>query len=142
MDEALITSAESNTNSDVVLGPSDSTSGGSLFHRRIEFHLAKKPFTGFSNGGGDFRLETLNPTTSDPQRPSASNQGGGPSASAGKRPDGSDFSDVALDPELCFGTTFSRIVSCLVDAVQNNTFLMFVDTILRLRVSYEFSLHF
>lgn len=123
MDETLISSAESNTNSDVVLGPSASTSGGSLFHRRIEFHLAKKPFTGFSNGGGDFRLETLNPTTSDTQRPSASNQGGGPSASAGKRPDGSDFSDVALDPELCFGITFGRIVSCLVDAVQNKHIL-------------------
>ncbi|GMP35752.1 hypothetical protein CsSME_00008086 [Camellia sinensis var. sinensis] len=52
----------------------------------------------------------LNPTTiSDPRRLGGSGQGSGQSGLAGKKPDGSEFLDVGLDPELSFGITFRRI---------------------------------
>lgn len=86
----------------------DSSKGSSLFQRRIEFHPARKPFRGFSNGDGDFRLETLNPCSSDPCRP-GSNQGQSPLG--GKKADGSEVMENGLDPELSFGITFRRIVS-------------------------------
>lgn len=82
--------------------------------RRIEFHLAKKPFTGFTNGGGDgsFRLETLNPTTTSSKNTHGNQQsvgldtvGGG---SSGKKRDASELEN-GLDPELSFGITFRRI---------------------------------
>ncbi|CAL5328131.1 unnamed protein product [Camellia sinensis] len=83
----------------------------SLFSRKVDFHPARKPFSGFSNGGGGFRLETLNPTTiSDPRRLGASGQGSGQTGLVGKKPDWSEFLDVGLDPELTFGITFRRIV--------------------------------
>lgn len=89
----------------------DSSTGSSLFQRRIEFHPARKPFRGFSNGDSDFRLETLNPRSSDPRR-HGSNQGQSPLG--GKKADGSEIMESGLDPELSFGITFRRIVSCLV----------------------------
>ncbi|XP_059635606.1 ubiquitin carboxyl-terminal hydrolase 23 [Cornus florida] len=105
MADTLITASESNTQPDGFLD--SPSSNGSLFHRRIEFHRARNPFTGFSNGGGDFRLESLNPS-SEPQRP-GQNQGGDPSALAGKKSDGFEFSETGLDPELSFRITFRRI---------------------------------
>lgn len=82
-----------------------SSSDLSLFQRKIEFHLARKTFTGFSNGGGNFRLETLNPNSSNPQRHDPK-----PTMN-GKKVDGSEENGV--DPELNFGITFRRIVSML-----------------------------
>ncbi|KVH93639.1 Peptidase C19, ubiquitin carboxyl-terminal hydrolase 2 [Cynara cardunculus var. scolymus] len=82
--------------------------------RRIEFHQARKPFTGFTNGGGDgsFRLETLNPATTSSKNTHGNQQsvgldtvGGG---SLGKKRDASEFEN-GLDPELSFGITFRRI---------------------------------
>ncbi|KAF3452960.1 hypothetical protein FNV43_RR03393 [Rhamnella rubrinervis] len=84
----------------------DASNGSSLFQRRIEFHPARKPFRGFSNGDSDFRLETLNPRSSDPRR-HGSNQG--QSSLGGKKADGSEIMESALDPELSFGITFRRI---------------------------------
>ncbi|KAL9445537.1 hypothetical protein AB3S75_018520 [Citrus x aurantiifolia] len=74
--------------------------------RRIEFHPARKPFSGFSNGGGDdggdFKLETLNPSSSsDHTKPGSGHQA--------KKVNGSELWDNGLDPELSFGTTFRRI---------------------------------
>ncbi|XP_054806372.1 ubiquitin carboxyl-terminal hydrolase 23 [Prosopis cineraria] len=81
---------------------SDPSNGSVLFSRRIEFLPAKKPFKGFSDGGSDFKLETLNPvTSSEARRP-----GSGP---GGKKHDGSEFCDYGLDPELSFGITVRRI---------------------------------
>lgn len=77
--------------------------------RRIEFHPARKAFKGFSNGGGDFRLETLNPGSGSEQRRSGSSPG-----LTGKKGDGSEFLENGLDPELSFGITVRRIVSGLV----------------------------
>lgn len=77
--------------------------------RRIEFHPARKPFSGFSNGGGDggdFKLETLNPSSnSDHTKAGSGHQ-------VAKKVDCSELWDNGLDPELSFGTTFRRIVSC------------------------------
>ncbi|CAL5402142.1 unnamed protein product [Camellia sinensis] len=81
---------------------SDPPSDRSLFKGRIDFQLAKKTFTttGFSNGGVGFLSETPNPTISDPGRPGGLYE---------KEPDGSEFLDVGLDPELSFRITFRRI---------------------------------
>ncbi|KAK2646741.1 hypothetical protein Ddye_021936 [Dipteronia dyeriana] len=89
-------------------GYSDSVVGSfSSFQRRIEFHPARKPLFGLSSGGGggarDFKLETLNPGTSDPARTGSS------TGQSGKKPDGSELWDSGLDPELSFGITFRRI---------------------------------
>ncbi|KAK4858338.1 hypothetical protein QYF36_014881 [Acer negundo] len=88
-------------------GYSDSGVGSfSSFQRRIEFHPARKPFSGLSSGGGgggDFKLETLNPGTSDPART------GSITGQSGKKADGSELWDSGLDPELSFGITFRRI---------------------------------
>ncbi|GMP35741.1 hypothetical protein CsSME_00008079 [Camellia sinensis var. sinensis] len=114
MAETLITP---NSHPDESSDPPAPPSIESLFSRKVDFDPAKKPFSGFSNGSGGFRLETLNPTTiSDPRRLGGSGQGSGQSGLTGKKPDGSEFLDVGLDPELSFGITFRRIVSsCSVD---------------------------
>ncbi|XP_058114075.1 ubiquitin carboxyl-terminal hydrolase 23 isoform X2 [Magnolia sinica] len=79
-----------------------------LFQRRIEFHPARKAFSPFSSNGGDFHLETLNPTSSDSQRPGLTV--GGQSVGAGKRSDGGgEFFENGLDPELSFSITVRRI---------------------------------
>lgn len=85
--------------------PSVTQSSESLFKKKIEFHLARKPYTGISNG--DFRLETLNPG-SDSHKAVAIR---GPSSAAlnGNKSEGSEFLENGLDPELSFGTTFRRI---------------------------------
>ncbi|KAI3814673.1 hypothetical protein L1987_14317 [Smallanthus sonchifolius] len=78
--------------------------------RRIEFHLARKPFTGFTNGGGDgsFRLETLNPAAKSSKLTNANQQSVGLEASGGKKRDASEMEND-LDPEHRFGITFRRI---------------------------------
>ncbi|BBH08604.1 ubiquitin-specific protease 23, partial [Prunus dulcis] len=102
MADALIHKAELQSPSD---GYSDlmpeSETGSSVPQRRIEFHLARKPFNGLNNGGGDFRLETLNP------EPAARIPG--QSGLSAKKTDGSEFLENGLDPELSFGITFRRI---------------------------------
>ncbi|KAG6673443.1 hypothetical protein I3842_16G112600 [Carya illinoinensis] len=107
MPDSLGTSIGSEIQSD----PPCALANGSpaLFHRRIEFHPARKPFKGFGNGGGggDFKLETLNPGGGSDQRRSGSNTG--QSGLAGKKGDGSEFLEHGLDPELSFGITVRRI---------------------------------
>ncbi|WJZ98314.1 hypothetical protein VitviT2T_016844 [Vitis vinifera] len=103
--EALISSPEANIQENGPTASPDPSSTRSLFHRRIEFHLARKPFSGFTNGDGGFRLETLNPTT-NAKRPGHRT---GPAASSGKKQDGSDHVENGLDPELGIGITFRRI---------------------------------
>ena len=75
--------------------------------RKIEFHPARKPFNGFSNGKSDFKIETLNPSSS-----SASKQAFFSSPSFKKR-DGSDLLENGLDRELTFNRTIRKIVSLL-----------------------------
>ncbi|KAM7472776.1 hypothetical protein LguiA_010959 [Lonicera macranthoides] len=101
--ESLMNTTETNTQIDGLSDPPTTSMDGSLFCRRIEFHLARKPFTGFSNGGVGFRLETLNPS-SRTQKP-GSNQLNGPLPLVGKKPE-----ENGLDPELSFGIAFRRIV--------------------------------
>ncbi|KAM0020573.1 putative ubiquitinyl hydrolase 1 [Helianthus debilis subsp. tardiflorus] len=89
--------------------------------RRIEFHLARKPFTGFSHGGGDgsFRLETLNPaaasscvTNVDEQR-----------VVSGRKRDAVEMEN-GLDPELGFGISFSfRRIGAGLENLGNTCFL-------------------
>lgn len=78
-----------------------STTASAVF-RKIEFHPARKPFNGFSNGGSDFKIETLNPCSGNkrviPAQPV-------------KKPEGSDLLEHGLDPELTFSITFRKIVS-------------------------------
>lgn len=80
-----------------------------LFHRRIEFHPARKPYSPIASAGGNFHLETLNPT-SDALRPAPS-PGGPAAASLVNKFDSREFYENGLDPELSFRITFRRIVS-------------------------------
>ncbi|CAI9765773.1 unnamed protein product [Fraxinus pennsylvanica] len=75
------------------------------FHRRIEFHMARKSFNGFSSSNSNgFKLVTLNPGfsngfNSEPQTASLSGKKGGRS----------ELLESGLDPELSFEITFRRI---------------------------------
>lgn len=82
-----------------------SNGSSALFHRRIEFHPARKPYRGFVNGGGDFRIETLNPS----QDLARSGIKSGQSGLVGKKSEA--FEESGLDPELSFAITFKSIVS-------------------------------
>ncbi|CAN8248417.1 unnamed protein product [Cochlearia groenlandica] len=74
-----------------------SSSSASAVFRKIEFHPSRKPFNGISNGGSDFKMDALNP--------SSGNKRGFSSASSVKKHDASD----SLDPELSFRITFRKI---------------------------------
>ncbi|XP_010545453.1 PREDICTED: ubiquitin carboxyl-terminal hydrolase 23-like [Tarenaya hassleriana] len=78
-----------------------SSSSTSVLYRKIEFHPSRKPFKGFSNGGADFKIETLNPGSAEKFPASAT--------TPVKRADASDFWETRLDPELSFGITFRKI---------------------------------
>ncbi|XP_043701168.1 ubiquitin carboxyl-terminal hydrolase 23 [Telopea speciosissima] len=106
MIESLICTSEMKKPVDGFSVSASSSSNGTLFQRRIEFHPARKPFTGFSNGSEDFRIETLNPS-SDSQR--SASQKAVALASVGKKSEGGDFFEIGLDPELISGTTLRRI---------------------------------
>ncbi|KAH6828771.1 ubiquitin-specific protease 23 [Perilla frutescens var. hirtella] len=86
-------------NSDRVGGP-EGESDSTLFHRRIEFHQARKHFGGFENDSTNgFKLVTLNPS-SEPVK----------AFGWGKKTEkSSEFSEAGLDPELSFEITFRRI---------------------------------
>ncbi|KAM1618147.1 hypothetical protein ACFX1R_018339 [Malus domestica] len=66
----------------------ESKTGSNPLQRRIEFHQARKHFNGLNTGGGDFRLETLNPGSSNNDS-SSSNQG--QSSLTAKKTDRSEF---------------------------------------------------
>ncbi|XP_030510661.1 ubiquitin carboxyl-terminal hydrolase 23 isoform X1 [Cannabis sativa] len=105
MAENLVQVLEPQSRSDGVLkcklDLSKGSSSSTLFQRRIKFHPARKPFKGFRNGGGDFRMETLNPSSSDSTLLG--------SVKVGKKSDGSEILENGLDPELSFEITFRRI---------------------------------
>ncbi|XP_019184909.1 PREDICTED: ubiquitin carboxyl-terminal hydrolase 23-like [Ipomoea nil] len=86
-------------------GESEQISGTSLFHRRIEFHLARKAFNGFGNGSGGFRLETLNPSSNSASVPDKAPGPGNRPSNKGSGNDGVDF-----DPELSLNMTFRKIM--------------------------------
>ncbi|KAL1817711.1 ubiquitin carboxyl-terminal hydrolase 23 isoform X1 [Daucus carota subsp. sativus] len=85
-----------------------------LFEKRIEFHIARKPFTGFSNSGGTFQLETLNPSTS--------NSSQFKSNSLVKKTDSVELKDNGFDPELSYQISFRRIGAGLMN-LGNTCFL-------------------
>ncbi|XWS26262.1 hypothetical protein CRYUN_Cryun26dG0016400 [Craigia yunnanensis] len=78
-----------------------------LSKKKIEFHPARKPFNGFKScGGGDFRIETLNPGP-DPKR--VNRVGSGQLGVTGRKVDGMDMWENGLDPVLSLRTTFRKI---------------------------------
>ena len=77
--------------------------------RNAKFQLATKHYSGFKNSTADFKIETLNPDNNSRKRPFGFDHHH--PGHSGKRVDGSDFVENGLDPELCFGITFRRIVS-------------------------------
>ncbi|XP_065850955.1 ubiquitin carboxyl-terminal hydrolase 23 [Euphorbia lathyris] len=87
---------------------SSSFSSSSFLLRKIEFHPARKPFSGFGNkhdfSSGDFRIETLNSDSRSHKRPLALNR-----LQCGKKVDGTDLVENGLDPELSLGFAFRRI---------------------------------
>ncbi|CDY57464.1 BnaC09g33510D [Brassica napus] len=76
-----------------------SSSSASAVFRKIEFHLARKPFNGFSNRGSDFKMETLNPSSSSNTNNRAFSS---PSVKKVDSPD-------SLDRELTFTKTIRKI---------------------------------
>uniref|UniRef100_A0A7N0UTJ4 Ubiquitin carboxyl-terminal hydrolase n=1 Tax=Kalanchoe fedtschenkoi TaxID=63787 RepID=A0A7N0UTJ4_KALFE len=79
---------------------------GSLFERKIEFHLARKPFSGVVNFDSKFQLETLNPAA-----PNA-NLGKGTmptTQSPANKTEGMNLGRLGFDPEFSFGITLRRI---------------------------------
>ncbi|KAG6466736.1 hypothetical protein ZIOFF_075438 [Zingiber officinale] len=76
-----------------------------LFHRRIEFHPNRKPLSSFPNG--DFRLETLNPSSGPGT--SAEKIGGVSMPSKENRSVESEFYEFGFDQELSCRITFRRI---------------------------------
>ena len=78
-----------------------------VLHRRIEFHLARRPHAAVTAGGGGFRMETLNPQ--------AAGKVGAPAA-AGSGEGGTRRSEKGnagvIDPELSVARIYlGRIVS-------------------------------
>lgn len=67
-----------------------------VLHRRIEFHLARKPHAPVALGGGGFRMETLNPDAADGAAAAAA--AAARSELEVKRPEKAEA--AALDPEL------------------------------------------
>ncbi|XVF48418.1 hypothetical protein PTKIN_Ptkin03bG0188600 [Pterospermum kingtungense] len=94
--------------SDLANGSSFSASSSALLSKRkIEFHRATKPFNGFKScGGGDFRIETLNPGP-DPKR--VNGVGSGQVGVTGRKVDGTDMLENGFDPVLSLRTTFRKI---------------------------------
>lgn len=85
-------------------GGHEAESDSALFHRRIEFHPARKHFNGFLNESSNgFKLVTLNPTSG----PLKTNL-------LGKKTEKSSEEVAGLDPELSFEITFRRIVSFII----------------------------
>ncbi|EPS63323.1 hypothetical protein M569_11463 [Genlisea aurea] len=69
-----------------------------LFQRRIEFQLARRPFTGFESYRNDgCKLITLNPNAETHKNSNSS--------------DKAKCLETAVDPDLTFEITFRRIVS-------------------------------
>ncbi|KAJ0965900.1 hypothetical protein J5N97_027038 [Dioscorea zingiberensis] len=77
----------------------------SLFHRRIEFHQARK-LSSSSSVVGDFHLETLNPGTNSQMPPISSKVA---QVAPGKKPESGEFFEHGMDPELSFRITYRRI---------------------------------
>ncbi|KAK1395874.1 Ubiquitin carboxyl-terminal hydrolase [Heracleum sosnowskyi] len=93
---------------------SDLSISSPLFEKRIEFHLARKPFTGFTNSGGAFQLETLNPSTSNSLQFK-------PNLLA-KKVDSVEAKENGFDPELSYQISFRRIGAGLMN-LGNTCFL-------------------
>ncbi|GER27761.1 ubiquitin carboxyl-terminal hydrolase [Striga asiatica] len=86
-------------NSERAGGP-EPGSDAALFHRKIEFHVARRPFNGFGNNSTDgFKLVTLNPNA-DTHKASCSGK---------KCEKPTENYETGLDPELSFEITFRRI---------------------------------
>lgn len=66
-----------------------------VLHRRIEFHLARKPHAAAAVGGGGFRMETLNPDAAGGMAAAAGAAG---SEADARRPEKAE--SAGLDPEL------------------------------------------
>lgn len=89
-----------------------STAGQPLFSRRIEFHPARRPYTGVPLSSGEFRLEILNPRSVDEGRVasvSGVERSTAETSAQGKISTGGEFHEHGLDPELGFRISFQRI---------------------------------
>jgi ubiquitin carboxyl-terminal hydrolase 36/42 len=76
-----------------------------VLHRRIEFHLARRPHAAVTVGGGGFRMETLNPNAAGKTGAAA-----GSSEGDARRPEKGDAGGI--DPELSVARIYlGRIVS-------------------------------
>jgi ubiquitin carboxyl-terminal hydrolase 36/42 len=81
-----------------------------VLHRKIEFHLARKPHAAVAVGGGGFRMETLNPDAADGAAAAAAAAGAARGEGEARKPDKADA--FGLDQELTVARIYlGRIVS-------------------------------
>lgn len=100
----------------------EDNSSSSLFHRKIEFHLARKPYNGFISGknNGGFQLETLNPNT-ETRRENGTVVGVG--KKGGNGGDGAMMESSGMDPEVSFGIAFRKIMRIVSFSTKCLTFI-------------------
>jgi ubiquitin carboxyl-terminal hydrolase 36/42 len=81
-----------------------------VLHRRIEFHLARRPHAALAVGGGGFRMETLNPDAAGAAAAAAAAAGAARSEGEARKPEKAE--SAVLDPELTVARIYlGRIVS-------------------------------
>lgn len=112
MENILISSSETELKIESGVEIENGSKVYSTLERNVKFQLATTHCSGFKNSTADFKIETVNPDNNSRKRPFGFDHHH--PGHSGKRVDGSDFVENGLDPELCFGITFRRIVSfCL-----------------------------
>jgi ubiquitin carboxyl-terminal hydrolase 36/42 len=81
-----------------------------VLHRRMEFHLARRPHTTVAVGGGGFRMETLNPDAAGKAGAAAAAR-----SSEGEARKPEKGGSCRMDPELSVARFYlGRIVSVLI----------------------------
>ncbi|XP_055822902.1 ubiquitin carboxyl-terminal hydrolase 23 isoform X2 [Solanum dulcamara] len=106
MGEATMDRMEENLGPQLIVSDPCMGTSSSLYHRKIEFHLARKPFNGFISGKNNsgFQLETLNPN-------SETRKENGSLVGAGKKGGGDAVMESnGMDPEVSFGIAFRKIM--------------------------------
>ncbi|KAL6534873.1 hypothetical protein OROGR_013548 [Orobanche gracilis] len=97
------------------VGITEPESDAAFFHRKIDFHMARKPFSGFRNNiNNGFKLVTLNPNP-EPNKASGSSK---------KCERSSEIYETGLDPELSFEITFRRILVLAYTILETPVFLI------------------
>ncbi|AQL01541.1 Ubiquitin carboxyl-terminal hydrolase [Zea mays] len=89
-----------------------------VLHRRIEFHLARRPHGSVAVGGGGFRMETLNPDAAGKVGPG---EAVGSSEGDARRPEKGDSGGI--DPELSVARIYLGRIGAGLENLGNTCYL-------------------